>query len=323
MGSKGFFCSLTFVLTFTLSLLAIEEQKPAIDWQKGPLKADLGGMAEIQIPQGFLFTNKQGAQKLLELTQNIPNGNEVGALIPDIKEGEKVWFVIFEFRELGFVNDNEKSSIDAGALLKSIQESTEDSNQERKDKGWPAFHVGGWEQRPFYDQTTHNLTWAIRGHDDGGSDSVNHSIRILGRKGTMNIDLVLDPQQYTKVVPEFNNLMTSFQFRQGSRYADFVKGDKVATYGLTALIAGGAGAVAVKTGILMKLWKFIVVAVLALKKAIIVVFAALAGAIKKLWNRLRGKQDLPSEGEPLTPQAHQSESVEVSETTTSPDPRGE
>ena len=323
MGTKRLACSFVLILASTLSSLAIEDDKPAIDWQKGPIKADLGSMAEIQIPKGFLFTDKRGAQKLLELTQNIPNGNEVGALIPDTKKGEKVWFVIFEFHELGFVKDDEKSSIDADALLKSIQEATEDSNQERKDKGWPVFHVGGWEQRPFYDQHTHNLTWAIRGHDDAGSDSVNHSIRILGRRGTIDVDLVLDPQQYTTVVPEFNNLMTSFQFRQGSRYADFVKGDKVATYGLTALIAGGAGAVAVKTGILMKLWKFIVVAVLALKKAIIVVFAALAAAIKKLWNKIRGKQEFPAEEEPLTPQASQSEGVDVPETTASSSPRSE
>jgi uncharacterized membrane-anchored protein len=320
MRSKHLGWVLVFVLTAVLSSLAVEKEKPAIDWQKGPVKADLGGMAEIQIPKGFLFTDKKGAQKLLELTQNIPDGNEVGALIPDNEKSEKVWFVIFEFHETGFVKDDDKSSIDANALLKSIQDATEESNEERKDKGWPAFHVAGWEQRPFYDQSTHNLTWAIRGHGDQGDDSVNHSIRILGRRGTMNVDLVLDPQQYATVVPEFNDLMASFQFRQGSRYADFVKGDKVAAYGLTALIAGGAGAVAVKTGLLLKLWKFILVAVLALKKALIVVFAALAAAIKKIWAKIRGKRDASGELEPTPPQPLQTEGGDVQETTVNSGP---
>jgi uncharacterized membrane-anchored protein len=171
MRSKHLASVLVFVLSAALSSLAVKDEKPAIDWQKGPLKADLGGMAEIQIPKGFLFTDKRGAQKVLELTQNIPNGNEVGALIPDSEKGENVWFVIFEFHEEGFVKDDEKSTIDANALLKSIQDATEESNEARKDKGWPPFHVAGWEQRPFYDQSTHNLTWAIRGHgDDAGSE---------------------------------------------------------------------------------------------------------------------------------------------------------
>ena len=284
------------------------QQQPAIDWVKGPTTADLGGIAELQIPEGFMFTAKKGTQKLLELTQNIPNGNEVGAIVPAVRDDEKVWFVVFEFSEVGFVRDDEKSDLHEATILENIQDATEHSNEIRKEKGWPAYHVIGWENRPFYDQKTNNLTWAIHGRDDAGSESINHSIRILGRHGTMNVDLVLAPQQYASVVPQFNALMTAFQFRQGSRYADFVSGDKVAAYGLTALIAGGAGAVAVKTGLLMKLWKFIVVIVLALKKALIVIFVALGAAIKKLWNRIRGRgKEQPIESSPVaeTPVEHE------------------
>ena len=106
----------------------------------------------------------------------------------------------------------------------------------------------------------------------------------------MNVDLVLGPDQYTGIVPQFNTLMNTFQFRQGNRYADFISGDKVATYGLTALIAGGAGAAALKTGLLAKMWKFIIVIVLALKKAIIFVIIGLGAAIKKLWSWFRARK---------------------------------
>lgn len=290
--------SVLLVTLFLATASANEKQKPAIDWQRGPATADLGGIAEINVPKGFLFTDKKGAQKLLELTQNIPSGTEVGAVIPELNGNEKGWFVIYEFHELGFVRDDEKGNLDAGALLKSIQDATEEENQTRKERGWGAFHILAWEREPFYDQVTHNLTWAIRGHDENGSDSVNHSIRILGRHGTMNVDLVLDPEQYADVVPRFNTLMNSFQFRQGSRYADFVKGDKVAAYGLTALIAGGAGAIAVKTGLLMKFWKLIVVVVLALKKALIAIFVAFAAGIKKLWNKIRGRSEMSDDQQP-------------------------
>jgi len=57
---------------------------------------------------------------------------------------------------------------------------------------------------------------------------------------------------------------------EGQRYAEFRPGDKIAEYGLAALITGGAAAVALKTGLFQKFWKLIVLG-----------FVALAGALKK------------------------------------------
>ena len=252
--------------------------------------ANLGDVAKLSVPKGFLFTGKQGTQKLLELTQNIPTGAEVGAIVPQRKGDEAIWFVTFEFHEVGFINDNEKDKMDADALFKSIQDGTEENNKMRAEKGWPAFHVVSWQRQPFYDQETNNLTWAVLGRDEKGMESVNHSIRILGRHGTMNVDLVMSPEQYSEVLPEFNKLVAGFSYHEGHRYADYVSGDKVAGYGLTALIAGGAGAVAVKTGILMKMWKFIVTIFIAAWKAILAVAVAVLAWLKKMFNRITGRK---------------------------------
>jgi uncharacterized membrane-anchored protein len=265
------------------------QQEPSIKWQKGLTTADLGGIAKIKIPEGFLYTDKKGTQKLLEMTQNIPSGNEVGAITPDGQDDKDAWFVTFEFHEVGFVKDDEKNTLDSAAILDSIKEGTEQANEARKQHGWPAFHVVGWQKSPFYDPETHNLTWAILGKDDKGGQAVNHSIRILGRHGTMNVDLVMTPEQYAQTVPHFNTLMTSFEFQQGRGYADFAPGDKVAGYGLTALIAGGAGAIAVKTGLLAKAWKFVVMAFAALWKFLVALFIAIGAALKKFWARFRDK----------------------------------
>jgi uncharacterized membrane-anchored protein len=106
----------------------------------------------------------------------------------------------------------------------------------------------------------------------------------------MNVDVVLAPEEYATVMPAFNGMMESFQFKSGHRYADFVSGDKVASYGLTALIAGGAGAAALKTGLLAKFWKSFVAILLALKKLIIVVIVGIGAAFKKLWALITGKK---------------------------------
>ena len=139
--------------------------------------------------------------------------------------------------------------------------------------------IVGWEQQPFYDPQTNNLTWAIKGRSEG-STSINHSTRLLGRKGVMSADLVISSEQLGVAVPAFDTLLTGFSFDTGQRYAEFKQGDKVAAYGLTGLIVGGVGVALVKTGLLQKFWKLIVFA-----------FIALAGGAKKLFGVLGRKRD--------------------------------
>lgn len=267
------------VCALTGNATAQTSTQPEIRWQDGPTIGKLGDIAEISIPKGYRFTDKVGAQRVLELTQNIPTGRELGAIIPAVHGRGELWFMIFEFRETGLVKDDEKDSLDVPAILKALQEGTEKQNKVRREKGWPSYHVAGWERRPYYDPNSHNLTWSIRGRDDKGGESINHSIRVLGRRGTMNVDLVASPDEYAAALPDFDQLVGGFTYKQGNRYADFVKGDKVAAYGLTALIAGGAGAALVKTGLLSKIWKLLVLAV-----------AAIIAAFRKLFARLLGRR---------------------------------
>lgn len=268
---------LVFVL-FICSGLAFGQERsspPPIQWSRGPMTAKLGDIAEINLPQGYVFAGGADARKFLEFTHNPSSGSELGIIAP--QSDQESWFVLFEFNDLGYVKDDEKESLDAAKILANIQKDTEEANAERQKRGWKVFHVNGWYTQPFYDSETNNLTWAVNGSEDNGANpSVNYSVRILGRRGTMNVDLVLDPNDMTGTEPKFKALMSGFRFTGGNRYADFVKGDKTASYGLTALIAGGATAVAIKTGLFAKLWKLLVVFILAI-----------VGAIKKLWHKTK------------------------------------
>jgi uncharacterized membrane-anchored protein len=261
---------LAIVFSVTAPPLTTHAQTPdnPIDWEYGPTVGKLGNIAEISIPKGYKFTEKAGTQKLLELTQNPADGNELGALVPVVGENEDIWFVVFEFDASGYVRDNDKDSLDANAMLSSVQKATEESNKSREEKGWIPFHVKGWSHQPFYDPRTNNLTWAILGYSQEAGkpeeDAVNYSVRLLGRQGVMKVDLVLSPKQVGEVLPHFDNLLSGFSFVPGQTYGDWRSGDKVAEYGLTALVVGGAAAAAVKTGLLLKFWKLIVAAFVAL-----------------------------------------------------------
>jgi len=78
-------------------------------------------------------------------------------------------------------------------------------------------------------------------------------------------------------------LLTMIDFQEGHRYADYKDGtDKVATYGIAALVAGG---IAAKAGFFKLLW----VGILAFKKVIILGVIALGSQFKKLWAWIRGR----------------------------------
>jgi uncharacterized membrane-anchored protein len=232
------------ILVFTASLAnaqpSIAEQVRALNWQEGPTTAQLGSIAQIDIPEGFQFVGKPDAGKFMELIENPSDGSELGLLL----HGEDGWFVVFEFSDDGYIKDDDRD-FDADGILENIKSGTEAANKIRRERGWSTMSIVGWEQAPFYDAKTNNLTWSIKGASDNG-ETINHSTRLLGRRGVMKVALVASP-------------------------------DKIAEYGLAGLIAGGAGVALVKTGLLQKFWKLIVVGVIALIGAVKRLFAGAAG----------------------------------------------
>lgn len=240
-------------------------------WTKGPHTGTLGSQASIDVPEGFYYLDAAATRALLQATENVPSGRELGAIVRKV-DREHSWFALFMFSDDGYVDDSDKDAIDADALMASMKKGTEHDNEERKKRGWTSFNLEGWQTRPFYDPATHNLTWAIRGSSPGDTPTINHSVRLLGRRGVMSVQLVAGQDDITATTGDFNEMLKGFSFVPGERYAEFRKGDKMAGYGLAALIGGGAAAAAVKTGFLSKAWKAIVA----------LVFAAIA-AIKKLF----------------------------------------
>jgi uncharacterized membrane-anchored protein len=244
-------------------LAAQDTQEPSafeqIPWQSGPVMGDLGGEAQIQVPEGCLFTGAVGTGQFLELTQNPAAGNERGTVICDMNsETTEPWFVVFSYVDMGHVKDDERDKLDADDILESLREGNDYGNKTRRERGWEILTIEGWAKQPYYDQATNNLTWATIVSSGTEGKSVNHSVRLLGREGVMNADLVAGEPQFAAVLPTFDQMVSGFSFKTGHEYAAWKEGDRVAEMGLTALVAGGAGVLAAKTGLLAKLWKGIV-----------------------------------------------------------------
>ncbi len=257
---------------------AFEAELESIGWMRsgaGPLKE----WAEIDIPSGYRFTTN--APAVLRLTGNIPGGDEAGVLALEDFD----WWILFRFDEVGYVKDDEKDKLDPPKLLQQKQESQRAGNKQREKLGLDALYVEGWAREPFYNQKTNNLEWALLLRASDGSRSVNYNSKILGRKGYMDAVLVCDPEQLEAVLPVFHKVMEGFRYQSGERYAEYRKGDKVATVGLAALIVGGGAAVAAKTGLLAGFLKFFA----KLGKAAYLIVAGVVVAIVQGVKRLFGR----------------------------------
>lgn len=112
---------------------------------------------------------------------------------------------------------------------------------------------------------------------------MNYNVRILGRKGVLVMNAVSAIEQLPMVRERMEQVIAIADFNEGYRYSDFDPGvDKVAAYGVAALIGGK---VAAKAGLFAKLGGLLV----AFKKFIIIGFLALIGVMSKLFKRRKGE----------------------------------
>jgi len=236
------------LLGFTLLLFALSapaQREPGqviqelqkLAWLRGPGEGTIAGKAKIQIPSGFAFLDERNTRRFLELMGNPPRDGHWM-----IAPANLDWFAVFSFDPVGYVKDDEK--IDADALLKSLKEGDGPGNDERKRLGMAPIYTDGWHVPPHYDSGSKRLEWGMRLRDEKGGMHVNYTSRLLGRSGVMSAVLVSSPQTLNSDMKEFNSALAGYQFVAGEQYAEFKSGDRIAEYGLGALVLGGAAAAA-------------------------------------------------------------------------------
>lgn len=247
-------------------------------------------IATLDLPAGFRYLGPADSERLL--TQgwgNPPGFKTLGMIVPaDVNpltaEG---WGVVVTYEKDGHVKDNDADAIKYDELLKTMQEGMSEGNEQRKKQGYPAMTLVGWAEAPHYDKASHKLYWAKELQSAGDNQNgLNYNIRVLGREGVLVLNAVASMDQIATIKSEMRNVTAFTDFTPGNRYADFDgKTDKVAEYGIAALIAGG---VAAKVGLFGKLFALL----LAFKKIIILAVAAGGTWIARLFGRKKNTVDL-------------------------------
>lgn len=244
-----------------------------LPWQEGPGTASIAGKATLTLTDKDAFLGEEGTRRLLVLMQNPPRNGHY-AILPLANEN---WVGVFAFDASGYVKDDEE--IDADSLLKAMKEQNVYTNTERKKLGLPALHLVGWHVPPHYDAQTNRLEWGTRLRTDDNQIVVNYTARLLGRTGVMSAILISDPDTLEADRQSFRRRLERFHFNPGERYSEFRQGDNVAAYGLAALVAGGAAAVATKKG----LWAVIGGFIAASWKLLVGIVVALLAGLRALF----------------------------------------
>ncbi len=247
--------------------------------RRGPQDIDVAGQARLNLSNHYAFVPEPAAKRLLTAYGNRPGNDLVGMIVP--VNGED-WLMTIRYVASGYIRDDDARDWQAEELLRDMRDGTENSNAERRRRNLPEIEVIGWVEAPQYDPESHRVVWSAASRPKGqtGSDaSINYNTLLLGREGHVSMNLVTRLKEIEARKPIARQLLAALEFKEGKRYVDFnEKTDRVAEYGLVALIAGVAA---------KKLGFFAMVAMFLAKfgkLAAVAAFAA-AAAVVKLWRR--------------------------------------
>lgn len=266
-----------------LSQAAILSFDAKLSYQTGDITIG-DELAVLHLSDHFRYLGPSDAARVLtEAWGNPPSDLTLGMIVPaeispmDPKRG---WGVVITYSQEGHVKDDDAEDIDYDELLTQLQEATEANNPARTAQGYPALHLRGWAEPPRYVPEIRSLYWAQELAADGAPEgSLNYAIRVLGRKGVLELNAVGAMSQLPQIKPAMERVYALVEFKQGNRYIDFDPDlDEVAAYGIGGLIAGK---VALKAGLFAGLLKLLI----AGKKLIFVLAIGLVAGIKGLLGR--------------------------------------
>ena len=254
-------------------------QAAAAVMQRGPTEIELRDQAKLHLPEDYAYIPTKEGARVMNAMGNQTDARFMGLIVP--LSGAN-WFVTIDFEDAGYIKDDDAKEWKADELLENLKSGTEAGNKRRGELGIPPIEVTRWIETPAYEPATHRLVWSAEARLKNVEDpdpTINYNTYVLGREGYISMDLVTTTSTIDSDKHSANELLAAVEFNNGKRYADFdSSSDKVAAYGLAALIGGLA---AKKLGLLAAIGVFAA----KFAKLIAIGAVAAAGAVAKLFKR--------------------------------------
>jgi uncharacterized membrane-anchored protein len=255
--------------------------------QHGPQTVTLRDQAQLELPEGYGFVPAEQGTAVMDVMGNTTDGRFLGLIFPTTEDAGN-WFVSVEYEESGYIKDDDAKEWDADELLDNLKEGTEAANAHRREIGVSEIEVTRWVETPAYDAATHQLVWSAEAREKSGQDpdpTVNYNTYVLGREGYISLNLITSSSMVESNKPAARELLAAVNFNDGKRYSDFnASTDKVAAYGLAALVGGIA---AKKLGLLAMIGVFFA----KFAKLIIIAVAGAGAGIVKFFKGRRANSE--------------------------------
>ena len=210
---------------------------------RGPATVKLLTQGQIELADGYIFVPKAEAARIMRAMGNRTGDSFVGLLLST--SDDAAWLSTLNFIAAGYVKDDDAKNWNAAELLQSLKDGTEEANADRVQRGFEPIEVAGWVEAPGYDAEHQRLIWSALVRRKNGSNEINSSVNYntfaLGRDGYFSLNLITGQRTIDSDKRHAHRLLAALAYNDGKRYADFNSAtDRVAEYGLAALIAGAA-----------------------------------------------------------------------------------
>lgn len=192
-------------------------------WQTGPHRLRLGRSGcLLELTTDQQFADSGTTQMMMDAAGNRPSGLEIG-LVPLSASGT---FLLFEYDDVGYIDDRPVRDIDHERLYLALEMATSKGNRYRSKLGIAAMELVGWIEPPHYEVDRHVLSWAVAAEQGPWRNVVNHTWCFLGLSGSVTVTLVAAHAQYELSVIEASETLSRLAFVKGRRYEDYAVGDK-------------------------------------------------------------------------------------------------
>jgi uncharacterized membrane-anchored protein len=277
----------------------LDSLKASFKFQTGKIQLS-EGLGTLTVPPRMRFLDAAQSKQVLTTYWGNPESAAEGVqgmLFPEDKGplDENHWAFVVSYEAMGYVKDDDAADIKYDELLTEMQEETSESNEARKEAGYPTVELLGWAIPPHYDKEAHALHWAKKlQFEDSEGPTLNYDVRMLGRKGVLSLNAVGDPMQIAMIQAAIPAVVKGTDFTTGLRYADFdPKIDEVAAYSLGGLVAGKVLAKLGFFAIIAKFGKVILLALLKFWKVLIMLAAGGISALRRFFTGRSKEEEEP------------------------------
>ena len=141
----------------------------------------------------------------------------------------------------GYIKGDDWSKVDPDEFLEQLKSASVENNKERLKNGYNTVQDIRWHIKPEFNKDLGYVYYSLIVVFDDGNETYNSTAMVLGREGYTDLTFVFKESIAHLMPNEIDKVVQSFDYNSGVQYSDFKAGDKIAAYGVGALVAGSLG----------------------------------------------------------------------------------